>query len=115
MRNFNSIKVQLKRARLGGWPRTLLFQFHKGTIKAANNDKPKEAHSYFNSIKVQLKQMETNIGKKVIIRFQFHKGTIKACARLRLGLGLGYFNSIKVQLKHHVAFSIGRRNFISIP
>ena len=57
-RNFNSIKVQLKRfqKRLHQIART--FQFHKGTIKA--------------------------IGRRTLPRvplpFQFHKGTIKACS-----------------------------------
>ena len=55
--------------------------------------------SYFNSIKVRLKQTINNSSGEFII-FQFHKGTIKTYAGMILKKNLGYFNSIKVRLKH---------------
>ena len=78
----------------------LKFQFHKGTIKAIALTGIIAASSYFNSIKVQLKQRLVLIflcnclyfnSIKVQLKpginpyaafsnlFQFHKGTIKAC------------------------------------
>ena len=77
MRNFNSIKVQLKRRiALQEVLVELEFQFHKGTIKT--EDWQGEAHSrlHFNSIKVQLK-LGLRKRKKRVVLFQFHKGTIK--------------------------------------
>ena len=96
---FNSIKVRLKLV----WPRTfittLIFQFHKGTIKTcAVLVRLVASRLYFNSIKVRLKQrifMKLDLNqiyfnsikvrlkpKPVILKyeieeFQFHKGTIK--------------------------------------
>ena len=76
-RNFNSIKVQLKRdfrLKVFGF---LEFQFHKGTIKT-------------------LVDARRNPTKQV---FQFHKGTIKTLSANVRGRKRGNFNSIKVQLK----------------
>ena len=78
---FNSIKVQLKLALL--LPKLLpllIFQFHKGTIKARRP--PPACRSP--------------------PQFQFHKGTIKAKCSLFLSSHKTNFNSIKVQLKPEV-------------
>ena len=53
---FNSIKVQLKLPLPATAAKSLVFQFHKGTIKAMLN----------------LKALTP------FLKFQFHKGTIKA-------------------------------------
>ena len=77
----------------------LSFQFHKGTIRTKNTDaKVKALHRYFNSIKVQLEQVEHCVNslnsyhfnsikvqlERITIEevetpsaFQFHKGTIR--------------------------------------
>ena len=74
--NFNSIKVRLKLPK----PRcsSLLpsFQFHKGTIKTANQYDLFLATADFNSIKVRLKPTEEEKAMG-LAEFQFHKGTIK--------------------------------------
>ena len=56
---------------------SLLFQFHKGTIKAKLKIFSNTAIQTFNSIKVQLRQLTP---RSVLFtdNFQFHKGTIKA-------------------------------------
>ena len=54
-----------------------LFQFHKGTIKAFLPLSCVCFSTYFNSIKVQLKQKQL-LKFVSYYRFQFHKGTIKA-------------------------------------
>ena len=57
---------------------SVIFQFHKGTIKTFCGRGPLEEP----------------------ILFQFHKGTIKTIHRMRIILQvLSYFNSIKVRLK----------------
>ena len=53
---------------------------------------------YFNSIKVQLEQMLTNVFLHITI-FQFHKGTIRTDAADAVPLDIRNFNSIKVQLE----------------
>ena len=53
--NFNSIKVQLKRALRAARRGRGLFQFHKGTIKANMVISSVKGQQDFNSIKVQLK------------------------------------------------------------
>ena len=56
--------------------------------------------SYFNSIKVQLKQKIANELKVKIFEFQFHKGTIKTTKTFKSKIMANEnFNSIKVQLK----------------
>ena len=54
-RYFNSIKVQLKPPAAASASVGVLFQFHKGTIKARVLFVLKAMFAYFNSIKVQLK------------------------------------------------------------
>ena len=54
---------------------------------------------YFNSIKVQLEQILTNVFLHITI-FQFHKGTIRTDAADAVPLDIRNFNSIKVQLEH---------------
>ena len=78
VRYFNSIKVRLKRK----FPKrdkfgTIIFQFHKGTIKTS-----------------EAKRMANYVYK-----FQFHKGTIKTQQPVVSDLQGQYFNSIKVRLK----------------
>ncbi len=63
--------------------------------------KPYSLESYFNSIKVQLRQRTVSILALVIWKFQFHKGTIKTKVLVALGYNLSNFNSIKVQLRPH--------------
>ncbi len=55
--------------------------------------------SYFNSIKVQLRQVGDPTEKPGLI-FQFHKGTIKTEFNDNPINAFCYFNSIKVQLRH---------------
>ena len=61
--NFNSIKVRLKLVHCY-FPQTGLtvFQFHKGTIKTALTNSLGVRVTYFNSIKVRLKQPKLEIG-----------------------------------------------------
>ena len=55
---------------------SLVFQFHKGTIKTNHLSYRDLDVLYFNSIKVQLRQDRASVdGSKSL--FQFHKGTIK--------------------------------------
>ena len=74
------------------------FQFHKGTIKTNSAAFVRMRQHDFNSIKVRLKQLFPHHNKH-IIGFQFHKGTIKTPNSLIPRLCIGYFNSIKVRLK----------------
>ena len=55
--NFNSIKVQLKRKMAPTFKPKRKFQFHKGTIKTWLKTFSAWFVRYFNSIKVQLKQV----------------------------------------------------------
>ena len=75
-----------------------IFQFHKGTIKALPSILAHVAHLPFNSIKVQLRQVDEmdDNGKPT---FQFHKGTIKARLKVKFLSKVLSFNSIKVQLR----------------
>ena len=57
-------------------PPTLLFQFHKGTIKTFGNSATETRRLNFNSIKVRLK-LNVIAAADVFSVFQFHKGTIK--------------------------------------
>ena len=96
------------------------FQFHKGTIRTAEEGDICSRHLHFNSIKVQLEhihphsnllplpfqfhkgtirtelpQLEADYGKV----FQFHKGTIRTYRQPDAAILHQYFNSIKVQLE----------------
>ena len=74
---FNSIKVRLKLTNcFQGIDPTLLFQFHKGTIKTVLFHLAALMCLDFNSIKVRLKQIIYYFYVLGCI-FQFHKGTIK--------------------------------------
>ena len=120
MSYFNSIKVRLKLIVLVFYLLSVIFQFHKGTIKTFSLRTQKSTIVYFNSIKVRLKRIiRTHFGSgrryfnsiKVRLKrmmllllfaymlFQFHKGTIKTVTRLILHDFLMNFNSIKVRLK----------------
>ena len=72
---------------------SLLFQFHKGTIKTLSQR--------LNLRKTQL--------------FQFHKGTIKTRLKTNLGEKQQNFNSIKVQLRRFAMPTRWRYHTISIP
>ena len=83
-RYFNSIKVRLKLNNPSAYNiDSLLFQFHKGTIKTQRHEIKQMQQSDFNSIKVRLKLSVEPIynGKRKV--FQFHKGTIKTPLSLR--------------------------------
>ena len=96
----------------GCW--AVVFQFHKGTIKTAFNQKPTRYSSDFNSIKVRLKLSTYQWYIRLHI-FQFHKGTIKTGITLLKFTKLFHFNSIKVRLKQDAQAVIDNPNFISIP
>ena len=89
---FNSIKVRLKLTNcFQGIDPTLLFQFHKGTIKTVLFHLAALMCLDFNSIKVRLKQLASEF-QKIKFAFQFHKGTIKTnhllflCSRLHISI-----------------------------
>ena len=114
--HFNSIKVQLKLATTFA-PEFLahIFQFHKGTIKAARIPYKDYLYRYFNSIKVQLKHSnESEVNSK---RFNFNsiKVQLKLQAPTDNVASAAYFNSIKVQLKPRLGLAHGLHSAISIP
>ena len=59
--NFNSIKVRLKLTCVGNNDLMDVFQFHKGTIKTHVATLYGIMATYFNSIKVGLKQIDGKI------------------------------------------------------
>ena len=61
MKNFNSIKVRLKRGTAEYYDFDNGFQFHKGTIKTHNKVVQTQTHVHFNSIKVRLKHSNNEI------------------------------------------------------
>ena len=74
------------------------FQFHKGTIKTQASLARMSLNQNFNSIKVRLKP-RTHRRYLNPREFQFHKGTIKTLfGKRNISLYL-HFNSIKVRLK----------------
>ena len=75
--NFNSIKVRLKLLILRILKSSIIFQFHKGTIKTNHTARALSRMSYFNSIKVRLKPNAQVMRLNSVLGFQFHKGTIK--------------------------------------
>ena len=77
VKNFNSIKVRLKREKRECVIYRDGFQFHKGTIKTC----------------------DVTMVKGIPQLFQFHKGTIKTFSECQQIVNDGYFNSIKVRLK----------------
>ena len=77
---------------------SILFQFHKGTIRTIPHITIKLILFHFNSIKVQLERQQLR-RLPYKSKFQFHKGTIRT---YWLTENQGYqihFNSIKVQLE----------------
>ena len=99
-RNFNSIKVRLKReSEFNVVKSKPSFQFHKGTIKTrVMLLELFVILTYFNSIKVRLKQTIGCLPKSAN-SFQFHKGTIKTERADNWVFRSQNFNSIKVRLK----------------
>ena len=75
--NFNSIKVRLKPSTRLYKNARLLFQFHKGTIKTAFNQKPTRYSSDFNSIKVRLKLLPQARVYKMFLDFNSIKVRLK--------------------------------------
>ncbi len=55
---------------------SIVFQFHKGTIRTILEDWSLGSKTYFNSIKVRLEPLPA-LSKMVETIFQFHKGTIR--------------------------------------
>ena len=95
---FNSIKVQLSRLTRYINKDSIIFQFHKGTIKPVQEAKNKlELEGTFNSIKVQLSRSMCFALLSLMV-FQFHKGTIKPDRYHSPSIISLTFNSIKVQL-----------------
>ena len=64
--------------------KTNLFQFHKGTIKTLVKLYERFFLLYFNSIKVQLRHIDSNASTENAELFQFHKGTIKTWSFKRI-------------------------------
>ena len=60
---------------------TLLFQFHKGTIRTVNVADSDAQNLNFNSIKVRLEHDDKAASKLLASLFQFHKGTIRTTTR----------------------------------
>ena len=58
-----------------------VFQFHKGTIKTQELSSMYSTHANFNSIKVQLRPKGSSRSRLQSFQFQFHKGTIKTQQR----------------------------------
>ncbi len=75
---FNSIKVQLKLIDSFETNEILIFQFHKGTIKACLVDYNLPDASGFQFHKGTIKAYLQAFHEFVHMEFQFHKGTIKA-------------------------------------
>ena len=75
--DFNSIKVQLELILILRLTLTsLIFQFHKGTIRTFPSTVKMPCYGYFNSIKVQLEPV-LPLEQPKNKTFQFHKGTIR--------------------------------------
>ena len=75
--HFNSIKVRLEHLFISPFQHTLIFQFHKGTIRTLGVFLVSiHSLSYFNSIKVRLELIVDYIYHE-LPQFQFHKGTIR--------------------------------------
>ena len=81
------------------------FQFHKGTIRTAQQQGQDDAQQHFNSIKVRLEQLIDTPLIRAILKFQFHKGTIRTCLNPFLKVFQSDFNSIKVRLERRKAVS----------
>ena len=137
VRNFNSIKVQLKLS----WASCKAFALAyfnsiKVQLKPISIHRPRLPRSHFNSIKVQLKPtisctclllcifqfhkgtIKTEGPSSECHRrssFQFHKGTIKTLLQARAVDDVLYFNSIKVQLKPCAGLQDRGQFAISIP
>ena len=75
------------------------FQFHRSTIKTYKGHTSRQLDFDFNSIMVQLKQLERENIKFLLNRFQFHNGTIRTHFISGKSVCLPNFNSIMVQLK----------------
>ena len=75
---FNSIKVRLELIiKVLIYALSLIFQFHKGTIRTKLQNQIQELNANFNSIKVRLEPTSVLVLLNQIHQFQFHKGTIR--------------------------------------
>ncbi len=79
--------------------RVRAFQFHAGSIKAFFLAIPLLIFIGFNSTLVRLKHVPLPAGGQVLIRFQFHAGSIKVELPARAGSAILCFNSTLVRLK----------------
>ena len=77
MSNFNSIKVRLKLGGIADGVSSLLFQFHKGTIKTPKAYHHLQYQTIFQFHKGTIKTHRPTHNLVKITGFQFHKGTIK--------------------------------------
>ena len=75
---FNSIKVQLRPpSDTQADIKALIFQFHKGTIKAMTDETLLIILTTFQFHKGTIKAVANSVFKNSYHIFQFHKGTIK--------------------------------------
>ena len=85
-RNFNSTMVRLKgKDAVVEKHRSLIFQFHYGTIKRNNRNNTRNFNLYFNSTMVRLKVLAASVAASNL-GFQFHYGTIKRFTACRCGI-----------------------------
>ena len=88
---------------------TILFQFHKGTIRTNALTSSSKCNSYFNSIKVQLELCDPKGYPYQVPWFQFHKGTIRTGVLAFYVRSGSNFNSIKVQLERKYGICDSKR------
>ena len=123
VRRFNSIKVQLEHSQKLAIKQLIQFQFHKGAIRTHNQQRmcvdggwfqfhkgairtlmlalKWTSYLRFNSIKVQLEQVDDALKRLPVNLFQFHKGAIRTVGKFHSELAVDSFNSIKVQLEQN--------------
>ena len=97
--HFNSIKVQLERTAQPGIKRRSRFQFHKGTIRTRVSASTERMQAQFQFHKGTIRTKPSIISISRWIIFQFHKGTIRTPWRDMESRREADFNSIKVQLE----------------
>ena len=118
-RNFNSIKVQLEQHLQQYLLQSMLFQFHKGTIRTGGFGEFAVSFVPFQFHKGTIRTFHRVIVEVHFDEFQFHKGTIRTGIGSTEGAAMWNFNSIKVQLElsiasRHAASSISYFNSIKV-
>ena len=113
---FNSIKVQLEHPDTRQKIDTMLFQFHKGSIRTTKKGDVLCRITRFNSIKVQLELTSLQDTRSLLPCFNSIKVQLERMG-LDLALGGGYpcFNSIKVQLEQISILIFLTLTLVSIP